>query len=79
MKISGLGGICHMSDVTDVKISGGEVTFRALDTVARGLRSQLEGQEARVGLYETGGEARVWELMRTFCEVCEHFRGEPFH
>ena len=35
-----------MSDVTDVKISGGEVTFRALDTVARGLRSQLhEGQE----------------------------------
>ena len=68
-----------MSDVTDVKISGGEVTFRALDTVARGLRSQLEGQEARVGLYETGGEARVWELMRTFCEVCEHFRGEPFH
>ena len=37
MKISGFGGICHMSDVTDVKISGDEVTFRALDIVARGL------------------------------------------
>ena len=42
MKISGLGGICHMSDVTDVKISGDEVTFRALDIVARGLLLQQE-------------------------------------
>ena len=42
MKISGFGGICHMSDVRDVKISGDEVTFRALDIVARGLLLQQE-------------------------------------
>ena len=67
MKISGLGGICHMSDVTDVKISGGEVTFRALDTVARGLRSQLrEGQEESdcMRLESCSQCSAVWELNR---------------
>ena len=51
MKISGLGGICHMSDVTDVKISGrghiscpGHCRPGALPA----------GRARTVGLYETG-------------------------
>ena len=61
MKISGLGGICHMSDVTDVKISGRGHISSPGHCRPRASREQ-----------EKSWEPGDWELGR-FLRVCEHF------
>ena len=71
MKISGLGGICHMSDVREEKISGrGHISCPGHCRPG----ASPAGTWARRGSDCVRPES--WELMRTFCEVCEHFGGE---
>ena len=52
-----------MSDVTDVKISGDEVTFRALDIVARGLLLQQERSDCVRG--EAVGAEGAENILRS--------------